>query len=36
MAGDAPLLSVATLESDGAVRLSREYDNPDPSKVETP
>jgi len=27
---------VAVLEDDGAVRLSRDYDNPDPSEVETP
>ncbi len=27
---------VAVLEDDGAVRLSRDYDNPDPSRVETP
>jgi hypothetical protein len=27
---------VAVLEDGGAVRLSRDYDNPDPSEVETP
>jgi hypothetical protein len=27
---------VAVLERDGAVRVSRDYDNPDPSQVEAP
>jgi hypothetical protein len=27
---------VAVLERDGAVRVSHEYDNPDPARVETP
>ncbi len=27
---------VAVLEDDGALRLSRDYDNPDTSEVETP
>jgi hypothetical protein len=31
-----PRCRVAVLEDDGAVRLSRDYDNPDPREVETP